>query len=235
MRDDRLAELAAEKWMLAVAVEQYRQDLTAAEEYRRNHPEDAPDARKREKRLVLLTAQIQAQTKRQASVRRRRRLRTSLLMAALIAALLAATAFAERMGWFRFLSEQFEQYSLFWSISTPLQKPEGWDSEYYPTWLPDGFEIETVSVNPMADIIVYKGSNDARLTFALSHGRVSYADTENMKMENIQVCGFLAELYSNEDHTKCTLVIPISRNSIVVISGEINPEEAKEIGEKINQ
>ena len=29
MRDDRLSELAAEKWMLAIAVEQYRQDLTA--------------------------------------------------------------------------------------------------------------------------------------------------------------------------------------------------------------
>lgn len=234
MWDDRLAELAAEKWMLAVAVEQYRQDLTAAEEYRRNHHEDAPDARKREEGLVLLTAQIQVQTKRQASVRRRRRLRISLLIAALIAALLATTAFAERMGWFRFLSEQFEQYSLFWSVSTPLQKPEGWDSEYYPTWLPDGFEVESVFKSDSLGSIAYHGESNSHMIFSVCSNGAAYADTEGMEESEVKIGAYDARLYSNLNHTKCTLVIKIEETCFIVISGSIDANTATKIANNIN-
>ena len=85
----------------------------------------------------------------QAKRRRKRRVTYLLRTAAVVALIacisvpLAFTADASRAAVANFLIQNFDKFSrITYDINNNAGPPIGWTSEYYPQWLPEGYEFD---------------------------------------------------------------------------------------------
>ena len=210
-------DAAAEKWMRAVAEEAAREDEERIADapqqpgYRPPSPEWTRETRSK----IYRALQETEQRRKRASLRRR--IRIVAILAAVLTLLCGTVVAADQVGWLHAIVEQFEEYTWSWSARTsPLAKPEGWDSEYYPTWVPDGFVLAGIEESASCKILRYATSDNEELIFKIQLRPYIYDDTEDMEAKTIQISNYTAHLFISSDGLTSTLVLPLGSESQVI-------------------
>lgn len=160
-----------------------------------------------------------------------------VVMAAAIVVLLCAgvgTAIANPKALANLFSQDYERYSqVRVDDGVVLEKPEGWESEYYPTWAPSGFSIKDFSENGNTHNLTLSSKNDAQIEFAIYDNR-TYGFSNTEKLSTFPVTIFEEEYtaYLSEDGLRVLMVIP-NEGASIVIDGELTPEQLVKFAENI--
>ena len=111
----------------------------------------------------------------QAKRRRKRRVTYLLRTAAVVALIacisvpLAFTADASRAAVANFLIQNFDKFSrITYDINNNAGPPIGWTSEYYPQWLPEGYQFDRINYTEQAQEIWYTDDSGYSIYFSLS-------------------------------------------------------------------
>lgn len=161
-----------------------------------------------------------------------------VVMAAAIVVLLCAgvgTAIANPKALANLFSQDYERYSqVRVDDGVVLEKPEGWESECYPTWAPEGFHIEEVSQTEKLRVInLLNSTTGKKIWFSLLENEIDrYPNTENLEEIEIVVLGEKKQAYMSEDGQTLQVVIKMDKGS-VVISGQLKIVELETMVENI--
>lgn len=164
--------------------------------------------------------------------------RKLVVMAASIIVLLCAgvgTAIANPKALANLFSQDYERYSqVRVDDGVVLEKPEGWESEYYPTWAPEGFHIEEVTPgNSLLVMMLLNSETNKEIWFSVAEKeRDGYPNTEELEEIEITVFGEKKKAYISQDGKTRQAVIKVDRGSIMV-SGELTKEELETMIENI--
>ncbi|WP_418666969.1 DUF4367 domain-containing protein [Allofournierella sp.] len=164
--------------------------------------------------------------------------RKLVVMAAAIVVLLCAgvgTAIANPKALANLFSQDYDRYSqVRVDDGVVLEKPEGWESEYYPTWAPQGFHIEEVfDKNGLHTITLLNVSTHQIVSFtAFEKGKYSFPNTEGLEKVEVKVLGEEKIIYTSEDNRRKFIVIQ-NENDGFVIDGQITTEELVKITENV--
>ncbi len=164
--------------------------------------------------------------------------RKLVVMAAAIVVLLCAgvgTAIANPKALANLFSQDYDRYSqVRVDDGVVLEKPEGWESEYYPTWAPEGFHIEEVSQTENLRVItLLNNATGNEIWFSLLENEIDrYPNTEELEETEITVFGEKKKAYISEDGKTRQTVIKLDKGSVVV-SGELTKEELEVMIENI--
>lgn len=164
--------------------------------------------------------------------------RKLVVMAAAIVVLLCAgvgTAIANPKALANLFSQDYDRYSqVRVDDGVVLEKPEGWESEYYPTWAPEGFHIEDVtSGNSLLVMMLLNNVTEKEIWFSVAENETDgYPNTEELEEIEIAIFGEKKKAYVSKDGKIRQIVIKIDKGS-VMISGELTKEELESMVENI--
>lgn len=114
-----------------------------------------------------------------------------------------------------------------------LEKLEGWESEYYPTWAPKGFAItDILQTGDLRAITLSNKSNEQIVFSILTSRKYGFPNTEELANLPVTIFGEEYSAYLSENGTRVLLIIPENDCSIV-IDGKITPEELVKFAENI--
>ena len=164
--------------------------------------------------------------------------RKLVVMAAAIVVLLCAgvgTAIANPKALANLFSQDYDRYSqVRVDAGVVLEKPEGWESEYYPTWAPKGFHIEEISqTDSLQAITLLNSATNKKIWFYVAENeKDAYPNTEELEETEITVFGEKKKAYISEDGKTRQTVIKLDKGSVMV-SGELTKEELEVMIENI--
>lgn len=164
--------------------------------------------------------------------------RKLVVMAAAIVVLLCAgvgTAIANPKALANLFSQDYDRYSqVRVDDGVVLEKPEGWESEYYPTWAPKGFHIEEISqTDSLQAITLLNSATNKKIWFYVAENeKDAYPNTEELEETEITVFGEKKKAYISEDEKTRQTVIKLDKGSVMV-SGELTKEELEVMIENI--
>lgn len=163
--------------------------------------------------------------------------RKLVVMAASIVVLLCAgvgTAIANPKALANLFSQDYERYSqVRVDDGVVLEKPEGWESEYYPTWAPEGFSISNIVAGKEVCSITLINKEDKNIEFTVYESTPrGFANTENLISISLEIFGKDHAAYLSEDGRRILLVIEANSKTIV-IDGQITAEEMGRFAENI--
>ena len=145
------------------------------------------------------------------------------------------TAFASsetfRVRVFSMFAEDHGQYTAI-GLREDEQKafdvPNGWEGMYYPTYIPDGFEVISVeNLSEQIFLISFENKNNEYLTFEeMTEDAESNIDTENARVYYTEIHGNTALVSAKAD---LTIVSWNEQNRIlsVVFDGEVEEDALK--------
>lgn len=114
-----------------------------------------------------------------------------------------------------------------------LEKPEGWQSEYYPTWAPSGFSITDTFERRSFHSITLSNKENAYIEFTVyDDGKHGFSNTE--KLDQVKVKIFEEEniaYVSNDNKRKLTIIQ--NESSSIIIDGQLTLEELVKIAENV--
>lgn len=168
----------------------------------------------------------------QAKRRRKRRVTYLLRTAAVVALIacisvpLAFTADASRAAVANFLIQNFDKFSrITYDINNNAGPPIGWTSEYYPQWLPEGYEFDQIVYSDKKSSIWYTSQNNYWVYFSiLSQGTLPEIDTENTVSFDCKIGSYTAELHIKRDKASSSIIIFVPEN-IITIQGSLTQNE----------
>lgn len=163
--------------------------------------------------------------------------RKLVVMAAAIVVLLCAgvgTAIANPKALANLFSQDYDRYSqVRVDDGVVLEKPEGWESEYYPTWAPKGFSITNIVEGKEVCNLTLLNREDKNIEFTVyespPHG---FTNTEKLVSISLKIFGEEHIAYLSEDGRRILLAIEANGKTIV-IDGQITAEEMVEFAENI--
>ncbi len=138
----------------------------------------------------------------------------------------------QRMG---FIAKDYDKYSdLQGSVDELQERPAGWESEYYPTWMPEGFVLTDSSSNK--GVLYYKKGNYI-ISFAIFENSNSHAilglDTEGMDKHSYIINDEECAIYSTPDLQRSTFAL--QRDDIAIaIFGDLSPNDIINIVKNIH-
>lgn len=177
----------------------------------------------------------------QAKRRRKRRVTYLLRTAAVVALIacisvpLAFTADASRAAVANFLIQNFDKFSrITYDINNNAGPPIGWTSEYYPQWLPEGYEFDQIVYSDKKSSIWYTSQNNYWVYFSiLSQGTLPEIDTENTVSFDYKIGSYTAELHIKRDKASSSIIILVPEN-IITIQGSLTQNEILNIANSIH-
>lgn len=196
-----------------------------------------PDAKKFEAFGKELEKRYRRTLQKHHPIHRRFTWKTSVAFAAaLIIVVFSATVCAAHFGFLNWFSIDHPLYSSIWpDEGKRLEKPEGWDSPYYPTWMVKGYTLSAVSSLNSIKCLTYSSDGDSNnIVFTVRQGTTwQFPNTEGMEKAVIKICGEDNILYRTSDGRRGVLVIRVS-DAILVIDGPIIDEDFVKIAENIH-
>ena len=141
---------------------------------------------------------------------------------------------ATRTAISNYVIHNFDKYSVIqYDNENNAIAPIGWRSKYYPRWLPDGFEIESVEFTEWGDYIWYSSSSDQKLSFFVTtNNSRPQINSEYCNQQEAQIGEHRAILCEKTDKRATLLFIPFEDGAIQ-IEGNISSEIACEIANSI--
>lgn len=195
--------------------------------------------------LQRMQANLQ-QTMRKTQKRERRRTiflnlkRFSACAAIVCCLLISGTYFsvdAARNSINNFVLELFDDYAI---VRTEVSQPQSgpvlptnWEGPFYLTWVPEKFESVQGTALNYSWALKYDSANGKEsmsicIWDAVDAPRIDIKD--NTLLEETEIQGGTASIYSKNDKKVCTLLWTKS-NYIIMISGDISATEAKKVAE----
>lgn len=173
--------------------------------------------------------------------KRRRRARYLLRTAAAVALIacisvpLAFTVDASRAAVANFLIQNFDQFSrITYDVENNAKAPVGWTSEYYPQWLPEGYEFNEIQCTPSRQSIWYKDKQECQIYFSiLSSDALSSIDTEDSLMRQISVSSYQAQLFIKNNRQSSSIVIFLPSN-LIYIQGTLSEKDIIKLANNIH-
>lgn len=132
------------------------------------------------------------------------------------------------------MAKNFDKYSVIqYDQEYNAVAPFGWRSEYYPRWLPEGYQIESVKFSDLVDCIAYSSkSGNEIIFFVLSPYSGPQINNEEYEEVPIMVGEHNATLYLSTDRRRAAIFIPLSDCSIQ-IEGLVPEKELTKIAESV--
>lgn len=158
-----------------------------------------------------------------------------LVAAALVAVVaLMVSVSANPKGLGRTHNQDYSRYSqVSLDNGVVLEKPEDWQSEYYPTWAPSGFTITRVLEEGNLHMMVLSNKENQQINFSvLENEKYRFPNTEQLTPFSIKLFGEDYTAYLSENGLRVLVAIEDEQQSIV-LDGEITPEESVKIVENI--
>lgn len=158
-----------------------------------------------------------------------------LVAAALVAVVaLMVSVSANPKGLGRTNNQDYSRYSqVSLDNGVVLEKPEGWQSEYYPTWAPSGFSIvEVTESENIHSVLLLNKQNESIEFTAYDSKTYGFPNTEDLVKVPLEIFEEDYTAYLSEDGLHVLLIIQKEEDSLV-IDGEITPEEMVKIAENI--
>ncbi len=175
----------------------------------------------------------------QAKRRRKRRVTYLLRTAAVVALIacisvpLAFTADASRAAVANFLIQNFDKFSrITYDINNNAGPPIGWTSEYYPQWLPEGYEFDQIYFEGNTQAIWYI-NNSYKIHFIVSSDSSLAVDTENTTCYERTVGSYNALLYMKNDRRSSSMTLSLPSRTIY-IQGNLTENEIMKVATNIH-
>ena len=177
----------------------------------------------------------------QAKRRRKRRVTYLLRTAAVVALIacisvpLAFTADASRAAVANFLIQNFDKFSrITYDINNNAGPPIGWTSEYYPQWLPEGYQVNHLQFSSEGQEIWYSDNDGYKIYFSISFPDSSLnIDTENTRCLKKTVGNYQARLYIKLDKRSSAIAIFLPEQTLY-IQGSLTEDEILRIANSIH-
>lgn len=239
IKPDDLRRQAAEEEFFRLAALEIESEQNEEFLEAQSLPDPSPEV------LQQMQANLQ-QTMRKTQKRKHRRTiflnlkRFSACAAIVFCVLVSGTYFsveAARNSINNFVLELFDDYAI---VRTEVSQPQSgpvlptnWEGPFYLTWIPAKFEsVQATSLN-YSWVLKYDSANDQEsmsicVWSAVDAPRIDIKD--NVLLEETEVQGGTASIYSKNDKKVCTLLWTKS-NYIIMISGDISAAEAKKVAE----
>ena len=185
-----------------------------------------------------IQARITAEQQRRRLARCGKRAAAAFASAAALVALMVPVSFAtvdaSRTALANYVIHNFGQYSVLVDESSgQTSAPFGWRSEYYPTWVPEGFSFNHLVFKEQFDSIWYSDSYGNSWSFSIfNDNQLPQFDSEEMISTTIPVKSKEGILYISSDRRKLSLIIKID-NQWVVVTGNLTRENILKIAESI--
>lgn len=147
---------------------------------------------------------------------------------------IAMNVSASRTAISNYVIQTFDKYSVIrYDREYNAVAPFGWRSEYYPRWLPEGYQLDSVEFAEWGDCIWYITKDKVKLSFRI----LNFADhpmlnSEKYTEEQLLVNGHSATLYRSEDKRRAILFVPLSERA-VQIDGFLSKEHLVRMMESI--
>ena len=140
----------------------------------------------------------------------------------------------QRMG---FITKDYDKYSDFQGSVDELQeRPDGWESEYYPTWMPEGFVLTGITTTDETQTAYYKKS-DFSILFTIYKNVDDHitliVDTEGMEKHHYMVNDEICDIYSTADLKQSAFALQRG-NIAIAIAGDLSPNDVVYIVENIH-
>lgn len=114
-----------------------------------------------------------------------------------------------------------------------LEKPEGWQSEYYPTWAPSGFSVAFTGESGKANTLTLSNKQNACIEFTVYENEIyKFPNTEELTPLSVKIFDEEHIAYLSEDGLHVLITVQ-NNGSSIVIDGGITPEEMVKIVENI--
>lgn len=140
----------------------------------------------------------------------------------------------QRMG---FIAKDYDKYSdLQGSVDELQERPAGWESEYYPTWMPEGFVLTDTTATDETQTAYYR-KDKRTILFIVFDRIVDYStvglDTEGMEKRPFVINNEECEIYSTSDSQQSTFSFRQNDITIAVL-GDLSPNDVVRIVENIH-
>lgn len=143
---------------------------------------------------------------------------------------------ADNVTIFELVAQIFTNYSdISSSGGYTLDKPDGWNWEYYPTWIPQDYVVTDIR-NGLHTSIMYFQDKDAHI-FSFTFSEVWSSEYNNANKFHFSPCTIYVHdhaltAYYSEDGTRILLSIGVT-DGIITIDGELTSEDLTKIAENI--
>lgn len=175
-------------------------------------------------------ARIRAQKRRKAFYKRFARVGAAVAVLAILVPAVAMNVSAGRTAISNFVIQNFSDHSvLHYDKENNALPPFGWRSEYYPRWVPEEYQIDSVNYSNNSDYIWYAAKSGKRFAFfVLASAPRTSLNSENREEKLITIEDYPAILYLSEDRRETMLFLPLSEGA-VQIEGNVTENEAVQI------
>lgn len=101
--------------------------------------------------------------------------------------------------------ERYTQYTIVTDPDSVVSRPENWDLEYYPHYIPDGFQVHQSESSSSSGTITYQnGRGDQYVFSATPSPSQAPAPTEPAEHQTVDINGVQAELYISSENCLIT-------------------------------
>lgn len=131
---------------------------------------------------------------------------------------IAMNVSASRTAISNYVIQTFDKYSVIqYDKEYNAIAPFGWRSEYYPCWLPEGYQLDSVEFAQWGDCIWYITKDKTKLSFqVLNFADYPMLNSEKYTEEQLLVNGHNATLYRSEDKHRAVLFVSLSRCAVQI-------------------
>lgn len=114
-----------------------------------------------------------------------------------------------------------------------LEKPFGWTSEYYPTWIPEGYRFKEMVLNDTIKTLYFTNEQDQEIMFQCSKHINGTYNSENRSFEEIKLHNMTAFIFQGDEPLTRVLVFYTDDEKILV-SADVPYMELLHLGESVN-
>jgi len=144
---------------------------------------------------------------------------------------------ADNVTIFQLVAQVFTDYS---DISTldgyTFEKPEEWDCEYYPTWIPEEYAVDEIFSFDYSHTLYFVSDDNSSFIFSYViewSNDYSAIEQEGLDDSIISIHGDNFPVYSNSNGKKRTVYIGTG-NGTIIIEGELTLQQLTKIAKSIN-
>lgn len=142
---------------------------------------------------------------------------------------------ADNVTIFELVAQVFTDYS---KISDPegytFSKPDDWDCEYYPTWIPNTFHYKGISIWGSSQSIRFDSTEGFIMFIYTTNWPSDYGPMEKAEASSsiITLHGQKIPVYISQDGTIRTIYI-CTKNGTIIIDGKITSRQIEKIAQSI--
>lgn len=143
---------------------------------------------------------------------------------------------AENATFFELVAQVFTRYSDISNLDGyTFEKPEEWDCEYYPTWIPSRFRYKGVNFRESLQYLRFESSENTFLFMYTTNWPSGYGAGEELETSNTSTITFHGQVipvYTSEDgFTKAVYIR--TESGTIIIDGKVTNEELAKIAQSI--